>query len=256
MMKLLGSKTLCELTGVHADPQRISDFGVGVLDHGYDPKLLDRILVRARELRQAGEWKFLGLEHLRQAHVAIPEVEQIMRDPRRLAELSAVAGAELEPYPLTTAASHVNFYSPNALPIALHTDGAAIVELIPLTTSGSRSGGATLVYRGPRDEGELVLRNGGSLPADRMAHIPQQVGRSVLLQGRMLLHGAETILDGERVTLVLVMRSVAEPWKDDNSLMRLMLDDELEQIQEEWIADVEARKLPAFKDMLKQRSPS
>jgi hypothetical protein len=248
-------RSLYELTGIRADPHRVSDLGFAVIDHSYEDELLARILHRARELRRAAQCKFLGLEHLRAAHVQIPEVERLMRDRRRLAYLSEIAEVELEPYQVTTAASHINFYSANTLPIAMHTDGAAFVELIPLIASGSRGGGATLIFRGPRDEGELILREGRSLPDDSIEQIPQHVGRSVLLQGRMLLHGAETIPDGERITLVLAMRSIAEPWKDDNSLMRLMLDDDLEQIQTEWLADVVARKLPAFKRMLDQRSP-
>jgi hypothetical protein len=167
-----------------------------------------------------------------------------------------VAGVELEPYPLTTAASHINFYSADTLPIALHTDGAAMVELIPLSATGRDDTGATLIYRGPPEDGEVVLQDGASLPSEKFERVPQKVGRSVLLQGRMLLHGADTVRGGQRITLVLVLRSAVEPWKDDNTLMRLMLDDDLDQIQEEWIKDIEQHKLPAFREMLNRRSPA
>lgn len=101
-----------------------------------------------------------------------------------------------------------------------------------------------------------MLQDGASLPSERFERVPQRVRRSVLLQRRMLLHGAETLRGGQRITLVLVMRSAVEPWKDDNTLMRLMLDDELDQIQHEWIADIEQHKLPAFREMLNRRSPA
>ncbi|MEV0444667.1 hypothetical protein AB0I84_28650 [Streptomyces spectabilis] len=51
------------------------------------------------------------------------------------------------------------------------------------------------------------------------------------------LHTAEPLEDGERVTLVLVMRSPKEPWKDGNSLARLLLDDPLDSVRDEWIQD-------------------
>jgi hypothetical protein len=130
-----------------------------------------------------------------------------------------------------------------------------MVELIPLIADGDSDSGATLVYNGVPDEGEVVLQDGHSLSKDKIERVPQEVGNSVLLQGRMLLHGAEPVRGGQRVTLVLALRSAAEPWKDDNTLMRLMLDDELAQIQDEWI-EIEKQKLPAFRNMLKRRSPA
>lgn len=149
-MRLIEAKRLDDLIGVRRDSRRICDLGVAVLDHGYSPRLLARIRDRALELRHAGGRRFLGLEHLRRAHVEIPEIETLMRDERQLRALSELAGVELEPYPLTTAASHINFYSPDTLPIALHSDGAAMVELIPLVADGDDDSGATLVYRGRR----------------------------------------------------------------------------------------------------------
>ncbi|MFG2373084.1 hypothetical protein ACGFY9_16590 [Streptomyces sp. NPDC048504] len=148
-----------------------------------------------------------------------------------------LAQADLEPYPISRAASHINFYRPQEIPIEHHTEGAAMVELIPLYTSGNSDGGATLIHPGPPEEGRWELKRGRALNLDDHARVAQRTGHGVLTQGRRLLHTAEPLDDGERITLVLVMRSAAEPWKDGNSLARLLLDDPIEAVREEWIND-------------------
>ncbi|NEA46907.1 hypothetical protein [Streptomyces sp. SID10815] len=241
-MRLLERRDLCDITGSDHDSTAVSSLGYARYRHEYPADLLDGILTEARRLAEH-EWearsadRYLGLRHLRAAHQAIPAVKSLMHDAARLRRLSELAGVELEPYPITRAASHINFYRPGEVPIQHHTDGAAMVELIPLYTSGRAQGGATLVYQAPPEQGRHFLDQGRRLgPADHLA-IPQRTGHAVLMQGRRLLHTAQTLQDGERITLVLVMRSAAEPWKDGNSLARLLLDDPLEAVHDEWLRD-------------------
>jgi hypothetical protein len=80
--------------------------------------------------------------------------------------------------------------------------------------------------------------------------VPQRVGAGVLFRGRMLLHAAETLADGHRVTLVMSLRSKAEPWKDGNTLSRLLNDDLPEDVVADWQTDVDTRRLPALRAFL------
>jgi hypothetical protein len=217
MERIIEQRTLSEITGRAHDVDAISPLGYARYAHDYPADLLDGILTEARRIAEYA-WearsadRYLGLRHLRAAHEAIPLVKTLMHDRERLARLSDLAGTELEPYPITRAASHINLYRPGEVPIEHHTDGAA-------------------------EDGKRALRQGEALDTGQHMHIPQRTGHAVLMQGRRLLHTAEPLADGERITLVLVMRSAAEPWKDGNSLARLLLDDPIDTVREEWIAD-------------------
>lgn len=242
MQGLLEQCDLGGITGQDHDVEGVSPLGYARYAHAYSDDLLRTILTEARRIAEY-EWearsadRYLGLRHLRAAHKAIPAVETLMRDEKRLEMLSELAGVELEPYPITRAASHINFYRPGEEPIQHHTDGAAMVELIPLYTSGNAEGGSTLIYRGTPEEGRWRLQQGEKLRHGDEVEVPQRTGHAVLMQGRRLLHTAQPLDDGERITLVLVMRSAAEPWKDGNSLARILLDDPLDAVQQEWLED-------------------
>ncbi|WP_131739057.1 hypothetical protein [Actinomadura roseirufa] len=245
-MHILEKQTLGAVTGVESDIHRVSELAYARLRHGYDETLLTAIEGKARKLARThpeaqDSDRFLGLRHLREAQVHVPEIAELMHDSARLEALSELAGTRLAPYPISRAASHLNFYRPGEVPIHFHTDGAAMVELIPLHTSGSTQGGATLIYRGRADEGKDRLARGLDISAAESVRIPQPRGCSVLMQGRMLLHRAESFPDGERLTLVLVMEAAEEPWKDDNTLMRLLLDDPLDSVLEEWVTQAQRR---------------
>lgn len=246
-MRLIERLSLAEVTGQPRDYLAASDLAYSVFENGYDPDLLSRIASAAQELADQATCEYLALRHVRGVHTRIPEVEALMTDRRRLAFLSDLAGTALEPYPITTAASHINFYDAGATAIDFHTDGAAFVELIPIEISGRQAGGHTVIYTGPAEVGKERLAAGDGISENAVRTVAHALGRSVLLQGRRLLHAAEPLRDGRRVTLVLVLRSVEEPWKDDNSLMRLMLDDPYEAVVEEWLDDVRERKFPAYR---------
>ncbi|MCQ8192656.1 hypothetical protein [Streptomyces rugosispiralis] len=242
MLRILEQRDLSSVTGQERDVDAVSPLGYVRYVHGYPEDLLEDILNEARRVAEY-EWearsadRYLKLRHLRAAHELIPAVQDLMYDRTRLKTLSDLAGVELEPYPITRAASHINFYQPGEVPIEHHTDGAAMVELIPLYTSGNAQGGATLIYQGTPEHGRWALQRGQTLPSQRHARVPQRTGHAVLMQGRRLLHTAQPLEDGERITLVLVMRSAAEPWKDGNSLARLLLDDPLDAVRDEWLRD-------------------
>lgn len=252
-MRILERRSLVELTGGDGWPRAAGDLGLARLRHGYPGELLESVCAEARRIRaetsRSGE-RFLGLDHLRRVQDLIPAVRELVYDPDRLARLSEVAGVELEPYPIPTSCSGINFYRPGRLPIEFHCDGPAFVELVPLFTDGAQHGGSTVLFAGPAEVGLARVRAGDRFADTELARIPQRVGASVLFQGRMLLHAAETLTDGHRVTLVLSLRSRREPWKDNNTLGRLLRDDRPEDVEQYWRADVETRQLPALRSFL------
>jgi hypothetical protein len=252
-VQVLEHRTLVQITGGDGGPHAASELGFARIAHNYPSDRLDAVHLRSRQLRssaQPREQRFLGLDHLRRVQESIPEVGELVHDRNRLDRLSEIAGVELEPYPIGTSCSGVNFYWPGQQPIEFHCDGPAFVELVPLHVDGSQDGGSTVVFAGPPDVGRARLRSGGRIRDDELEPIPQRVGSSVLLQGRMLLHSAETLLDGHRVTLVLSLRSRREPWKDGNTLSRLLNDDRPEDVADDWHHDVETRQLPALRSHL------
>jgi hypothetical protein len=196
-MRVIRSKSLHELTGVDVTPK-----GSATWDSLYWSLAMTTLCYSALGTvhspygvrASANSW---GLSTFGKPTLQFLRLRSLRLNDRRLAALGEIAGVELEPYPLTTAGCHINFYAADTMPIAFHTDGAAMVELIPLVADGDGDSGATLVYNGVPDEGEVVLQDGYSLSKDTIERVPQEVGNSVLLQGRMLLHGAEPVRRGQ-----------------------------------------------------------
>ena len=161
-MIVVASRQLDDVLPDHSLVRRVGSLAYAVTQHDYERLGLSDIADKARrlsELKRAS--RFLGLEHLRAAQKEIPAVAMLMHDRDRLDFLSEAAGCEIEPYPITTAAAHINFYRPTRTSIAFHTDGPAIVELIPLYLEGRRSAGCTILYTGTPDEAEIELQSDG-----------------------------------------------------------------------------------------------
>ena len=232
------------------DPSPVSDLGYAVLYHQYDYRVVERISQQAVQLERLAKREFLGLKHLRGAHTLIPEVAKLMYDEARLQKLSEICGTVVEPYPFTRAGSHINYYEANRLPISYHTDGPPFVELIPLLLEGEQEGGATLIFKGNPRVGLARQRASLSMPADSVIAVPHSLERSVIMQGRSLFHAAETLTGGRRITLVLPLRSRQQPWKDSNTLERLLLDDQPEDVVDEWVKDAVVHRLPALRSAL------
>lgn len=141
-MQVLERRTLVDITSGDGRPDAAGDLAFARIEHGYPSELLDDVLLRSRQLRDAAqpkERRFLGFDHLRRVQETIPEVAELVHDRSRLDRLSDIAGVELEPYPIGTSCSGVNFYWPGQQPIQFHCDGPAFVELVPAgrSTSGS-----------------------------------------------------------------------------------------------------------------------
>lgn len=213
---------------------RASDLAYVDFSHTYDVSQFAEIAesFQKHHLPSAGDSKFLSLTHLRGAHTHYPYVERVMRDGDRLDKLSELAGVELEPYPMTQAGSHINMYGHGHPPITAHNDGPSFVEIIPMEITADYAGGETVIHRSPPSESFL-----GAKTSDPGVTLVPQVGKSVLMQGRMLLHHVNPIVSGSRVTLVLPLQSKREPWKDGNTLFRLLLDDAYDAVAEEWCTE-------------------
>jgi hypothetical protein len=246
-MKVVSSTALGEFYDIDLDPGPVTSLAYAVVESEYGTETLARIASKALELRPRAQGKFLGLVHLRAAQTHIPEVFNLMHDLARLRALSVLCGTELEPYPLTRAGAHINFYEPHRATVDFHTDGPPYVELIPILLDGNCRGGSTVIFRGCPQSGLAIQRKGQKIPRDRLLSVSHEIGRSIVMQGRSLCHSAEVLTDGQRVTLVLPLRSKLKPWKDNNTLERLLLDDSPEDVVDEWTRDSIHRKLPALR---------
>jgi hypothetical protein len=246
--RALSVHSLAELAGSGPDYHAVSPVAWAVLEGLYSRRLIDGLLDAAHRLASQADSRFLDLKMLRGAHRLIPELREIMFDRARLDLLSEVAQTPLEPYPIDIAACHINYYESGRRPLAFHSDGAAMVELVPLDDGGD-SCAATLVFNGPRDDGlELFeMSSSNDLPDSRLLRIPHRVGQSILLQGRRLVHSGATT-DRDRVLLVFALRATDEPWKDDNTIARLAMDYEPADFLDSWIEDEITRKLPALRN--------
>jgi hypothetical protein len=238
---------LSEITGDDPDIQAISDIGYAVLSGLYDPLDLRKIVHEAAALSEASAVRFLSLNMLRGAHRKIPLVRELIFSAERLSLLSEIAHTSLEPYPVDVARSHINYYEANKPTIDFHSDGAAMVEIIPLDEVDDQAA-ATLIYKGQRDQG-LAIRSSTTAPVQdgsNIVRIPHRFGTSILLQGRRLCHSG-SITPRNRILLVIAMRSATEPWKDDNTIARLAMDYEVDDFLEQWITDELTQKFPAYR---------
>lgn len=149
---------------------RASDLAYCELSHTYDVDQFATIAqsFQKHHLPSTGDSKFLSLTHLRGAHTHYPYVERVMRDKNRLDRLSALAGVELEPYPMTQAGSHINMYGHGHPPITAHNDGPSFVESIPMEITADYAGGETVIHRSPPSESFLGSETFDALTPDEL----------------------------------------------------------------------------------------
>jgi hypothetical protein len=240
-------RPIADIVGTEYDQRTVSPLAWAIVANLYTERQLHSLRQAASGMVAKADTRFLDLKMLRGAHRFISEIREIMWDRERLELLSDIAETHLEPYPIDVAACHLNYYIAGRRPLAFHSDGAAMVELVPLDRHEC-DGAGTLVFNGPPDEGSALLHVKGEdhLDNKRLIHIPHHPGQSILLQGRCLLHAGATASQ-DRVLLVFALRSRDQPWKDGNSIARLAMDYAPSEFLDEWIEDELQQKLPALR---------
>ena len=227
----------------------ISDLGAVQFRHAYDPKLLDTIRRKALELKsERATRKHLDLTFITGADRFIPEIKELINDKRRLDALSSFAGVRLEPYPLSTVGSTVTFMSPSDGAVDWHCDGVPVTELIPLEISDPIIGGELEIYLGDCEVGRAKVNQRLPLPQRNILRIPHSMGYSTLGHFLGIFHRTAPIQFGNRITLVLNLRSAEKPFIDDNRLFYLAADTDQDA---EWVMemtkDVWENQLPAYR---------
>lgn len=233
----------------HETTWKISNLGAVQSRHGYDESLLEYIRQEALRLKeQRAMHKHLNLTFITGADRYIPEIRDLINDPLRLERLSDMAGTKLEPYPFSVVGSTVTFMGPHDGAVDWHCDGVPVTELIPLSISDPIVGGELEIFLGNCEVGKAKTDRGELLSPDKVLKLPHKMGYSTLGQFVGILHRTVPIQIGERVTLVLNMRSVEKPYIDDNRMFYLAADNDHEN---HWITemaeDVWKRQLPAYR---------
>lgn len=238
----------------HDTSWKVSDLGLVQFRHGYDPALLEAIREKALEIKEEHSvHKHLDLKYIPAAHKHIPEIDQLINDPKRLDRLSEYAGTRLEPYPISVIKSAITFMGPDDGSIEWHADGVPLTELIPLSISNPIVGGELEVFLGNTDEAQARQENGEYIKKHEAMRVPHKMNFSTLGQMLGVLHRTRPIQFGERITLNLNLRSAEKPYIDDNRLFYLAADnDEDRSWVDEVVADLWQRQLPAYRQ--KQKS--
>jgi len=227
----------------------VSDLGAVQFRHSYDPELLNAIKRKALELKgDRATRKHLDLTFITGADRFIPEIKELINDRPRLDALSNFAGTKLEPYPLSTVGSTVTFMSPTDGAVDWHCDGVPVTELIPLEITDPIIGGELEIYLGDCEVGRSKVNQNLTLPERNVLRVPHNMGYSTLGHFLGILHRTAPIQYGNRITLVLNLRSVEKPFVDDNRLFYLAADTDQES---EWVhemtKDVWENQLPAYR---------
>jgi hypothetical protein len=225
---------------------RISDLGVAKVRHDYPADLLEVISRRAAEIKERESRKrHLDLRFIRDAQSLIPEIGELVHWPGRMEALSDLAGTQLEHYPFSVANTVITFMGPEDGTVQWHCDGVPATELVALEVDDVE-GGELTVYAGDFDEGFEIACSGGTLPDDRLVRLQHEVGCSMVAQLIRVLHRAEPMTRGSRITLNLGLRSAQRPYIDDNSMYYLAADNPSFDFVDEYVADVRERQLPAY----------
>jgi len=246
-VRVFEEKTRAELIGKKSYWQ-ISDLGLKQVEFDYDPELLRLIFDKAQRIKdEASEKRHLNLRFIRKAHVAIPEILELVHYPGRLDRLSGLAGAALEPYPVSVISSTITFMgaSPDDGTVAWHADGVPVTEIVPLAMR-DLDGGELQIYRGDYETGFTRLAEDGALSERDLITVPHRLGASTLAQLMRVLHRTAPIRSGYRVSLNMNLRSRDQPFIDDNPLYYLAADNPDYDWVDQYLSDVRARQVPAY----------
>ncbi len=233
----------------HETAWKISDFGVVQFRHDYDSQLLETIRRKAIELKETHACqKHLDLTFITGADRFIPEIKDLIHDRKRLDRLSAYAGTRLEPYPFSVVGTTITFMNPSDGSVDWHCDGVPVTELVPLSLSDPIFGGELEIYRGNCEVGKARTDRAEEIPEHDILRMPHLMGHSTLAQFVGVLHRTRPITYGERITLVLNLRSVERPFIDDNRLFYLAADNDQDRSWvDEMAEDVWTNQLPAYR---------
>lgn len=228
---------------------KIGSFGAIQFKNEYDLDLLSVILRKAITLKDAMAVKrHLNLRYIRGAQRYIPEISDLIHDRARLERLIALTQVRLEPYPISVISSIITFMGPQDHDgtVDWHCDGVPCTELIPLSMN-DLEGGELEIYRGNSEVGLSLIEEGQDVPQADVLKIEHKPGCSTVGQFLRVLHRTAPILKGYRVTLNLNLRSQDKPYVDDNNLVYLGADNPDGDWHAEYLADIQARQLPAYK---------
>lgn len=242
----------------HESAWKVSDLGLVQFKHEYDPQLLETIRRKAIALKEERAFqKHLNLTFITGADRFIPEINELIHDRARLDRLSAFAGTRLEPYPLSVVGSTVTFMSPTDGNVDWHCDGVPVTELIPLSISDPIIGGELEVFLGGCEPGKARVDRGEELDPSELLRVKHMVGHSTLGHFIGVLHRTRPLEYGERITLVLNLRSVERPFVDDNRMFYLAADNDHDQSWvKEMAEDVWANQLPAYRSAGRESVPA
>ncbi|NER78225.1 MAG: hypothetical protein F6K42_01350 [Leptolyngbya sp. SIO1D8] len=232
---------------------KISNLGIVKYCHDYDSSLLAVIKQKALDLKsQFAHNMHKNHTYIRGAQKYIPEILELHHDPQRLAQLEALAGTSLEPYPISVITSSLTYMSPTDGAIDWHSDGTPVAEIIPLAID-ALEGGELQIYRGHSDIGLAELERDGSLPSEKILSVKHQVGHSVFGQFMGLLHRVKPVTKGYRISLNMTYRSKERPYLDNNHMWYLGADNPEFEWQEEYLNDVREKQLPAYLNHEKEK---
>ncbi|MDQ9127700.1 hypothetical protein RDT67_14825 [Serratia fonticola] len=233
----------------HDSAWKISNFGVAQFMHNYDPELLAKIKEKALNLKKDfAIHKHLDLTFITGADRYIPEINQLINNSKRLDDISKLIGMKMESYPLSIVSSTITFMSSADGAADWHSYGVAVTELIPLSISEQIQGGNLEIYNGITEEGKAILESGEVITSNKIIGLDHKCGYSTLGQFIGILHRTAPISIGERVTLVLNLRSQEKSFIDDNRMFYLAADNDL---NSDWVhelkQDVWNNQLPAYR---------
>ena len=152
-------------------------------------------------------------------------VREMMNSRAFLLAVSRVAGVPLIPYPMISARSQVNYYSPAILEDELtqfgmwHTDGTRFVLNILLSDPDEYRGGEFVFHHGTTNSFD-INDYAGNFRKSRVS----RCGDAVYLFGSQVFHGVKPVISGKRMALVLSFHCPYSR-EDANTFWHLSSDD-------------------------------